>query len=123
MQTINGYAVSRYTYDDFGRETQRVFLDVNGFPVHTRVAIRDVEADTNSQRFGLQSGDLIIGYDGKDVRDTHVFNELELVKGERPRELRLLRNGKFMSIDVPAGRLQGLDLVDRVPPSASKPGT
>ena len=123
MQTINGYAVSRYIYDDYGRETQRVFLDLNGAPVHTRVAIQDVEPDRNSQRFGLQVGDLIIGYDGEDVRNTHVFDELELVKGERPRELRILRQGKFVSIDVPPGRLQGLELVDRVPPEASKPGT
>jgi hypothetical protein len=33
------------------------------------------------------------------------------------------RQGKFVSIDVPPGRLQGLELVDRVPPEASKPGT
>jgi hypothetical protein len=123
MQTINGYAVSRYVYDDYGRELQRVFLDLNGAPVHTRVAIRDIEPDRNSQQFGLQVGDLIIGYDGEEVRNTHVFDEFELVKGERPRELRLLHQGKFVSIDVPPGRLQGLELVDRVPPEAGKPGT
>ena len=57
------------------------------------------------------------------MRDEHVFDQLELVKGERPRELRILRQGKFVSIDVPPGRLQGLDLVDRVPPEVGKPGT
>jgi hypothetical protein len=77
----------------------------------------------DSQRFGLQVGDLIIGYDGEDVRNTHVFEELELVKGERPREFRILRQGKFASIDLPPGRLQGLELIDRVPSEASKPGT
>ena len=122
MQTVNGYAVSRYMYDDFGLETQRAFLDLNGAPVHTRVAVQDVEPDRNSQRFGLQVGDLIIGYDGENVRNKHVFDEFELVKGERPRELRILRQGKFVSIDVPPGRLQGLELVDRVPPEARKPG-
>jgi YD repeat-containing protein len=123
MQTINGYAVSRYIYDDFGRETQRVFLDLNEAPVHTRVATQDVESDTNSQRLGLQVGDLILGYDGEDVRNTHVFEEFELIKGERPRQLRILRDGTFVSIDVPPGRLQGLDLADRVPPESTKPGT
>jgi len=68
MQTINGYAVSRYVYDDYGREIQRVFLDLNGSPVHTRVAIQDMEPDRNSQRFGLQVGDLIFGYDGEEAR-------------------------------------------------------
>jgi hypothetical protein len=53
----------------------------------------------------------------------HVFDELELVKGERPRELRILRNGKFVTIDLPPGRLQGLDLVDRAPAEVGKPGT
>ena len=57
MQTINGYAVSRYVYDDYGRETQRVFLDLNGAPVHTRVTIQDVEPDRNSQRLGFRVGD------------------------------------------------------------------
>jgi hypothetical protein len=52
--------------------------------VLTRVAIQDVEPDRNSQRFGLQIGDLIIGYEGEDVRNTHMFDELELVKGSDP---------------------------------------
>ena len=87
------------------------------------MALREVEPDSNGQRLSLQVGDLIIGYNGEDVKNTRVFEELELVKVERPRELRILRQGKFVSIDVPPGRLQGLDLVDRVPPESGKPDT
>jgi YD repeat-containing protein len=55
-----GYATSRVSYDDLGRETKREHLDANGTPVFTRVAIDKIEPDSKSQRIGLQVGDLIL---------------------------------------------------------------
>ena len=122
VQTVDGYATIKITYDDLGRETQREFLDVNGVPVHTRVAIQKFEPGSNGQRLGLEVGDLFLSYDGEDIGNTHVFNELELVRGERRRELRIQRQGREVTLDVPPGRLQGLDLVDRVPFVSNKAG-
>ena len=41
-------------------------------------------------------------------------NQLELFKGDRPCDLRIERNGQVLSLDPPAGRLQGLQLAERV---------
>jgi hypothetical protein len=122
VQTDDGFAMIRAAYDDFGRETTREFLDVNGAPVQTRVAIQKFEPGSNGQRLGLHVGDLLLRYAGEDVANTHVFRELELVRGERQRELRIQREGQEVTLHVPPGRLQGLDLVDRVPFVSSKAG-
>ena len=108
------------TYDDLGRETRRAFFDVNGAPVHTRVTIRKFEPGSNGQQLGLQVGDVFLSYDGVDVSNEHVFKELELVRGERRRDLRIQRQGKVVTLEVRPGRLQGLDLVDRVPFASNK---
>jgi YD repeat-containing protein len=118
VQTVDGYATMRYTYDDLGRETRRAFFDVNGVPVYTRVTIRKFEPGSNGQQRGLEVGDVFLSYDGEDVSNEHAFKELELVRGERRRDLRILRQGQVMSLTVDSGRLQGLDLVDRVPSTA-----
>jgi PDZ domain len=120
---VYGYAVKRHTYDDLGRETTLMFFDVRGEPVHTRVALEKVEPDRAGAQRGLQVGDILVSYDGQDIRDTHSFRELELMKGERQRELHLLRQGQEMRLTVPPGRLTGLELEDRVPPESTKPGT
>ena len=50
------------------------------------------------------------------------FRELELMKGERQRELRLLRQDQEVRLTLPPGRLTGLTLEDRVPPTLIKAG-
>ena len=115
-----GFATIKFSYDDIGRETRWEYLDVNGRPVFTRVTVDKIEVDSKSQRIGLQVGDLILDYDGQEVADTRVFRELELVKGERPRTLTILRDGKDLSIDVPPGRLTGLETTDKVPSERKK---
>jgi len=114
VRTTVGWATVRYSYDGLGRESKQEFFDVDGAPVFTRVAIKKVEPDSKAQRVELRVGDLILNYDGEEVIDTRVFDELELVKGERPRELRIQRDGKILSLDVDVGRLTGLELVAKV---------
>jgi YD repeat-containing protein len=122
VQTVDGYALIRLTYDDLGRETRREFFDVNGAPVHTRVTIRKFEPGSNGQRPGLEVGDLLLNYNGEDISNEYVFSELELVRGERRRELRIQRQGTVVTVELRPGRLQGLDLVDRVPLVSNKAG-
>jgi eukaryotic-like serine/threonine-protein kinase len=121
-QTVSGYATHRYTYDGLGRETMWTFFDVHGAPVHTRVVIEKVEPDRTGEQNGLRVGDILVSYDGDDIRDTRTFRELELMKGERQRELRILRQDYELRIQVPPGRLTGLELQDRIPSTLSKPG-
>ncbi len=125
VQIVYGYATQHYTYDNLGRETTPLFFDVHGAPVHTRVAVKEVEPDTAGERYGLQVGDILLSYDGEEVPDIRTFfNELELTKGERQRELRLQRQGQEIRLEVLPGRLTGLTLVNRVPPALTneRPG-
>jgi S1-C subfamily serine protease len=123
VQLVYGYATRHYTYDDLGRETTPLFFDVHGDPVHTRVVVEKVKPDHIGEQRGLQVGDVLISYDGEDIRDAHTFfYELELIKGQRQRELRLLRQDQEVRLTVQPGRLTGLTLVDRVSPTLIKPG-
>jgi hypothetical protein len=47
---------AKYVYDDYGRETQRVFFDVNGATVRTRVGIWDVEPGRTASGLGCKLG-------------------------------------------------------------------
>jgi hypothetical protein len=122
IQTVYGYASMRYTYDDLGRETMWTFFDVHGVPVHTRVVLEKVKPDSEGEQRGLRAGDILVSYNGDDIRDTRTFFELELMKGERQRELRILRQDYELRIQVSPGRLTGLELRDRIPSTLSKPG-
>ena len=84
VRSALGYATVRFSYDDLGRESKREFFDVNGAPVRTNVTIEKLEPDGTARRVGAQVMDQIVAYDGEHVPDTRVFEELELVKGERP---------------------------------------
>jgi S1-C subfamily serine protease len=112
VQLIYGYTMRRLTYDDLGRETTPVFFDVHGVPVHTRVVVKKVEPDRAGAQWGLHVGDILVSYDGQEIRDTRTFREWELEKGECSRELRLQRQGQEVSLTVLPGRLTGLELED-----------
>ncbi len=108
-----GYARVKYFYDEMGRENKREFFDTNGTPVPTHVGIDKVESGSKSECSGLRVGDLIVAYDGQEVADVRLFHELELIRGERARQVIIQRAGKVLTIDVAAGRLTGLETVER----------
>jgi hypothetical protein len=108
-----GYATIRYRYDEMGRENKREFFDTQGAPVSTHVAIHKVESGSKGERSGLRVGDLILAYDGQEVADRRVFDDFELMLGERPRKLTIQREGRVLTFDITAGRLRGLEAVER----------
>ena len=120
VQASYGYARIRYSYDQFGREIRREFFDVNGQPVLTHVTIEKAEPDGKGQRVGLRAWDMITAYEGQEVPDGRRWYELELMLGERPRQLSIVRAGKNVTLDVPAGRLKGITVNDMTPAAVEK---
>jgi serine protease Do len=68
------------------------------------VLIADVTADSPASRAGLQSGDVVVEYNG---RELHNSNDLSLAVAETqvgvPAKLKVLRDGKEMVFDVKVG--------------------
>ncbi len=119
-RTPLGYATIRFSYDSLGRENKREFFDVDDKAVHTNVTVDKIEPGSNAERADLQIHDLILTYDGQTVPNTHVFYELELMRGEDSRALTVQRNGTVLTFDIPPGRLRGIELIDK---SSRKTGT
>jgi len=120
---VYGYATRHYLYDDLGRETTSMFFDMHGEPVHTRVAVKKVQANRTGAQQGLQVGDILVRYDVAEIRDARTFfHELELMYGERQREICLLRQDQEICLTLPPGRLTGITLEDSVPPPLRKAG-
>jgi C-terminal processing protease CtpA/Prc len=76
------------------------------------VVVKKMKPNRTAQERGLQVGDILVSYDGEEIRDVHMFIELELVKGERHRELRILRQDREVLLKLEPGRLTGLELAD-----------
>jgi YD repeat-containing protein len=110
-----GYSVLRYFYDDHGRETGRELLDTEGRQLEFKVAVDRINASSTAAAVGLKVGDFILTYDGQPVSTSYQFtNQLERFKGDQTRELRIQRAQLELSLDVPPGRLDGLELAERV---------
>jgi hypothetical protein len=83
-----------------------------------------VEANRTGAQQGLQVGDILVSYDGAEIHDARTFfHELELIHGERQRELCLLRQDQEICLTLPPGRLTGLTLEDSVPSTLLKEGS
>ena len=115
-----GYSILRHRYDEHGRDTGRELLDTTGRPLPFKVGVDRVALGSVASDVGLKVGDLILTYDGQTVSTIDQFtNTFELFRGDRGRELRIERAGNVLSLDVPPGHLEGLELAERVPAATS----
>jgi len=90
-------------------------LDTEGRKHPFVVGIDSITPGSVAADVGLKAGDAILTYDGEAVSTSDQFtNKLERFKGDRGRELRIERAGQVLSLDLPPGRVHGLDLVERV---------
>ena len=90
-------------------------MDMRRFVTNTTSGISSI-GSFYSVRTASQVGDVILTYDGQNVLSSHQFtNTLELFRGDRARELRIERAQRVLSLNVPPGRLQGLELAERAP--------
>jgi TIR domain-containing protein/PDZ domain-containing protein len=111
-----GYATVKYSYDEHGRETGREVLDTQGRSLPFKVGVDRIAPGSVAAESGLEIGDLIVAYDGQTVSTSEQFlNKLELFRSDRSRELRIERDHQALSLDLPPGRLHGLELAERVP--------
>lgn len=111
-----GYSIIRYRYDEHGRETGIELLDTERRKLDFKVSVDHIANGSVASEAGLKVGDVILTYDGQTVSTSDQFmNTLELFRGDRARELRIERAERVLSLDVPPGRLRGLELVERVP--------
>ncbi|MFO0880235.1 MAG: protein kinase [Gemmataceae bacterium] len=114
-----GYCKARYAYDAAGDLNSSSYFDTEGNQVSTRV-VWLVNSDRTfdvvppqAERLGgtLQAGDVILSYDGAELRCARLFAERKR-KEEQTGELKqvqVLRDGKRLSLRMPAGALRGDD--------------
>jgi hypothetical protein len=111
-----GYSTLRYLYDQHGREVGRELLDLQGRILEFKLSVDRITQGSVAADVGLKVGDLVLTYDGQTVSTSeHFTNTLERYRGDRGRELRIDRDRQVLSLDLPPGRLHGLELAERVP--------
>ena len=111
MTNAFGYAVVTYNYDEYGRETGRALFSPARRPLALKVAVNKVRTGSVSDDAGLRPGDVLLTVGGEAVETSYQFvSKLELFRGDRARELRLTRDERVISLDLPPGRLDGLEL-------------
>jgi len=84
------------------------------------VLVADVQADGPAAKAGVQSGDVILEYNGKGL---HSSNDLSLAVAETqvgaPANLKILRNGKEMALEVKVGE-KPADVAENFPASSAQ---
>ena len=69
--------------------------------------VTEVIPDSPAQEAGFQKGDVIIRYDGKEVRDTHALRRMVAsTPGGRRVKVDVIRKGKEVSLSVEIGKLE-----------------
>ncbi len=71
------------------------------------VLIGDVTRDSPAERAGLQSGDIIVEYDGEPVESVHdLRNRVAQTKPEETIEIKVFRDGETRTVEVTIGLLE-----------------
>ncbi|NOT27996.1 MAG: TIR domain-containing protein [Acidobacteria bacterium] len=119
-----GYSIVTFQYDEDGEEVSRAVLDTQRRPLDFKVSVDRTKPGSVAADRGFLAGDLLLTYDGQVVSTSfQVTNDLEMHGSDRTRELQVERAGRVLSLNVPPGRLDGLELVERVSTPARAPAT
>lgn len=114
MPGRQGFSKEQHKYDDHGTETEVKFCDEQGQPLQTRVVITKITPDSQADSIGLEVGDAILSYNGKEIRTQAGFSTRAPGTGDR--ELVILRDGIKQVYSVRPGPL-GVFCEDRVVPT------
>jgi len=79
-----------------------------GIPGRQGALVSDVTSGGPAEKAGIRSGDVIVGFDGKEVRDQHDLPQIvALTKPGKTVDVRLLREGKETTVAVTIARMEG----------------
>ncbi|HZT82975.1 MAG TPA: protein kinase, partial [Gemmataceae bacterium] len=112
---VHGVAGVEKAYDDQDRVIARAYFDTAGRPLRMRVIVTSVTAGRQAASLGLQEGDELLAYDGKEITDYAALNHRRRTEreGGGPRVLKARRDGKVLEFKVRPGPL-GVRLRDKV---------
>jgi hypothetical protein len=102
-----GYVRAAFAFDQDGNHTGSTYFGPAGRPVHTEVVVEDGFPTELAEAGGipLKPGDVLVAYDGQEVTCARLFVSRWRAQapGPQPRELRVLRGGRPLTLPVPAG--------------------
>jgi tRNA A-37 threonylcarbamoyl transferase component Bud32 len=102
-----GYVRASFTFDPDGNHTGSTYFGADGKPVRTRVVVKDTLTPAFAEQLplDLKPGDVLVAYEGQEVTCARLFVSRwrTQVPGPQPRELHVLRDGKPLTLSVPAG--------------------
>jgi serine protease Do len=79
-----------------------------GIPGRQGALVSDVTSGGPAEKAGIRSGDVIVGFDGKEIRDQHDLPQVvALTKPGKSVEVRLLREGKETTVAVTIALMEG----------------
>jgi YD repeat-containing protein len=110
-----GWARVKMEYDDRNTCIAMSYFDTDGAPLRTRVVVKQVYRGSQAERLGLQSGDVLLAYDVREVKEMFRFISGRNREDARdpPRPLLLRRGGKTLTVKVRPGLL-GVELDNQV---------
>jgi YD repeat-containing protein len=100
-----GYARVTFAFDKENRLADSTYYGVDGKPVETRVMVPEDATAAPYWSTDLRPGDVLVSYDGQPIACRLKLMEVfhNGVTDQKPRELRILREGKPLTLSVPAG--------------------
>ncbi|MCC7350610.1 MAG: AAA family ATPase [Phycisphaerales bacterium] len=108
-----GYAKLQIEYDRLGNVTARHYFDPDGKPAHPSVVVRQVDAGSAAEKSGVEQWDILINYNGVELKDSIHFGELTGAGGTGKRKLVVQRGDDQTTLVVPAGKI-GVEVMDWV---------
>ena len=79
-----------------------------GIPGRQGALVSDVTSGGPAEKAGIRSGDVIVGFEGKEIRDQHDLPQVvALTKPGKTVDVRLLREGKETTVAVTIAQMEG----------------
>jgi YD repeat-containing protein len=116
----NGIARWVARYDDRGREIERQFYDAAARRLVNRVIVGQVAPGGQGARLGLKTGDILLTYGGKQIKDRDEFvkGRRQEHPGDKPVELSVRRGVTRLTFSVAPGPLD-VEMADHLVPAPS----